>query len=488
MRKNKFTFLLGALACGFAFSGAMLLSPMQTSADAASVLEDSTENVYELYMEDGAYVRMNTAEGEELEANNGIQFTTYMTVADYEKVKADGGYSFGIVIAPEDYVNDHTLTVNNLFGSGAVYGWEENTQKTKIAHIATGDFVKGEITLQGEKKEVYLYRGSLVNIKNWNKARNFVATAYSYDGETYKMAENTCTRSIYTVAGRAVADLTNKLTGTERTWVQTNYVDAVHTQFAGYFTKKTLTADALDVTDYTSLDSEQFTVKFVDENGAETAVAKDQPFTSEVSGNLVYTTAIDGFTPVDVTVALTGYVPEVTISDALYAALTTNATVVDGITQSEELVQTKYFQEMGFGLYDKVSGAADMVKDQTATDGDIWCYLPTNYHSGDAKALGAAKNELDQGVYYHGVDTVKFGSQELFVAAKEIGYTKLVVKVSHNNVQGGGANSSIDKEGVWAADGVIEISLNTLEKYAFGYLACDQIDFNITSMYFTNAN
>ena len=174
------------------------------------------------------------------------------------------------------------------------------------------------------------------------------------------------------------------------------------------------------------------------------------------------------------------------ISNAMYAALKTNATTAEGVTKSEELVQSKYFQEMGFGLYDKVSGAADMVKDQIASEGDIWCYLTyTAWYSGAAKELGISKNEIDESATgYQGVDMVKFGSQDLFTVAKQLGYTKLVIKVNHNNVQGGGANTSNDKEGVWASNGVIEISLDVLEKYAFGYVFCDNNDINITSMYF----
>ena len=117
---------------------------------------------------------------------NGMRFSATVPAAAYKE-----GATYGMLIAPEDYVAKNPLDYENLFGENAVYDWAvKNAEgdyvysgtKTRIINIAYD-------VLYPESNGKYVINGSILNIKEGNLARNFVGRAYVKDGENYTLAD-----------------------------------------------------------------------------------------------------------------------------------------------------------------------------------------------------------------------------------------------------------------------------------------------------------
>lgn len=191
-------------------------------------------------MENGASTR---------NSNNGLRFTMSVSESKWTELQnyigADKVYSsvtFGMVIVPADYVASKPLTVENLFGNSAVYYLME--KETDGSWKAYNGSLTPIFHLTGNSLTNYQFKGSIVNLEDWNITRNFVGLGYvkyvENDGdEGYVLADYyggdiaNNTRSIYQVAKSAYeADNT-------RTQLKTNYLDKVTTVTVNYYDAST---------------------------------------------------------------------------------------------------------------------------------------------------------------------------------------------------------------------------------------------------------
>ena len=220
------------------------LSDGKLSAAESLVLEDR----FGLNMTSGAYIRYG---GDA--ASNGLRFEMTAKKETYETMMANVGenkyyseVSYGMFIVPADYEMLYgELTQGNLFGANAVYGWNNETGKTQVLNLTANELGQFE-------DGTYFFQGSIVNIKEENIARDFVARGYIryvVNGvETYKLLnyangdKDNNTRSVYEVATKAVAD--EKVGADAKAWFQTNYIDKV----AAYTVKYHKVAADLTVT------------------------------------------------------------------------------------------------------------------------------------------------------------------------------------------------------------------------------------------------
>ena len=117
---------------------------------------------------------------------NGLRFTAY--VPDYNESE---NATYGMLIAPTDYVANYPLTVENVFGENAVYDWAVKNDdgvwvytgnKTRIINVSYD-------SLGTDKDGNYVVNGSILGIKDGNLTRNFVGRAYKKVGDEYTMAE-----------------------------------------------------------------------------------------------------------------------------------------------------------------------------------------------------------------------------------------------------------------------------------------------------------
>ena len=204
--KKKNLFALGLFAVAFCCAaGGVYVSQSKVSA------EEITPQTAEFVMTKGASVRLK-------EGENGIRFMASLTPEEYTAIEGAGA-SYGMLIAPADYVEKHDLTVENVFGENAVYDWavedenggwgyEGDGSKTRIINL-TYD----ELDTEGGN---YVVRGSVTNVLESNITRGFVGRAYiRYGAEgdyAYEMADYPAegvadvTRSMYDVAAAAIAD------------------------------------------------------------------------------------------------------------------------------------------------------------------------------------------------------------------------------------------------------------------------------------------
>ena len=117
---------------------------------------------------------------------NGLRFTAY--VPDYNESE---NATYGMLIAPADYIENYPLTVENVFGENAVYDWAVKNDdgkwvysgsKTRIINVSYD-------SLGTDKDGKYVVSGSILGIKDGNLTRNFVGRAYKKVGDEYTMAE-----------------------------------------------------------------------------------------------------------------------------------------------------------------------------------------------------------------------------------------------------------------------------------------------------------
>ena len=117
---------------------------------------------------------------------NGLRFTAY--VPDYNESE---NATYGMLIAPADYIENYPLTAENVFGENAVYDWAVKNDdgkwvysgsKTRIINVSYD-------SLGTDKDGKYVVSGSILGIKDGNLTRNFVGRAYKKVGDEYTMAE-----------------------------------------------------------------------------------------------------------------------------------------------------------------------------------------------------------------------------------------------------------------------------------------------------------
>lgn len=182
---------------------------------------------------------------------NGLRFTSILPAEEYED-----GATYGMLIAPEDYVRNADLTAENVFGENAVYDWAvKDTDgnygytgtKTRIINIVYDSLAQNE---DGD----YVINGSILSLKSGNIARNFIGRAYKRTGTegsyVYEMANYTSgevgnnTRSMFTVAKAAInSDKENETTKAilESEYIDKSYTLAILTEgndYVKFFSKK----------------------------------------------------------------------------------------------------------------------------------------------------------------------------------------------------------------------------------------------------------
>ena len=175
----------------------------------ATVNAEATPKTLEevaLTMEEGASIRTNEP--------NGIRFRSFMSVADYEGLKANVGegkayksVNFGMLIAPEDYLTAYgELTEANVFGEKAVYSYGDTAEdgKTRIINVWSSEMND----FNGQK----FFAGIITDVLGTNYNRKFVAQGYikvtaTDDTVSYKFAPAADNhRSVISVAQAAIAN------------------------------------------------------------------------------------------------------------------------------------------------------------------------------------------------------------------------------------------------------------------------------------------
>ena len=207
--------LCSVLAC-FAVGCVAMAAGVNIKANASGTFE----------MKSGASVKVGT--------DNGLRFTAVLPASEYEV-----GATYGMLIAPEDYVRTNDLTVENVFGENAVYdyavkdeqgNWVYSGTKTRIINV-TYD------TLSTDENGDYLIKGSILSLKDNNIARNFAGRAYKRTGTAgsyvYEMANyangevGNNTRSMFTVAKAAINS--DKESVTTKAVLESEYIDKLYT-------------------------------------------------------------------------------------------------------------------------------------------------------------------------------------------------------------------------------------------------------------------
>ncbi len=167
------------------------VAKLHSDAQSANIAEQVT-----FVMEEGAAARYNLNLSEtERYAYGGLRFFANISAADLQKLQnAYSALSFGVFIAPYEYVQETPFTVENLFGEQAKYYWTEDNSPATGSALQSGkaQIVHHKTALKADG-ENYLARGSLVDILTENIDREFIGLAYfSYnlDGVTkYRLAE-----------------------------------------------------------------------------------------------------------------------------------------------------------------------------------------------------------------------------------------------------------------------------------------------------------
>ena len=224
--------------------------------------EQSVLNGFTFTMDEGASVRLGDV--------NGIRFLATIAGDDYtelEGLEVNGAsVSYGMLIAPKDYVTEAALTVENVFGDNAVYGYTVvNEDGSKGAYVGGAKEIVNlpYQTLQPSDGGNYVVKGSLVDIKTANLTREFVGLAYvaytpAEGATTYRMAdyfdgkvENNARSVVY--AAQVLTE-TAGTSETTKTQLKNLYLDKVTTETSTY-TVETYVGDTLVATDNSASDT-----------------------------------------------------------------------------------------------------------------------------------------------------------------------------------------------------------------------------------------
>ncbi len=120
-----------------------------------------------------------------LNSVNGMRFYTTVDDEALMALTGENEYRFGTLIAPTDLAGDE-LTVEDA----------ESRNALNVVYGSTTTFWSGN-----------KFAGSIVNIKNINYNREFVARGYVKVGENYYYSKTTCTHTIAAIADAYIADV-----------------------------------------------------------------------------------------------------------------------------------------------------------------------------------------------------------------------------------------------------------------------------------------
>lgn len=202
------------LAC-FAV-GCIVFAGMGVKANASGTFE----------MKSGASVKVGT--------DNGLRFTAVLPASEYEN-----GATYGMLIAPEDYVRTNDLTVENVFGENAVYDYAVKNERGELVYFGTKTRIINVTydTLPTDENGDYLIKGSILSLKDNNIARNFVGRAYKRTGTegsyVYEMANyaggnvGNNARSMFAVAKAAINS--DRESAATKAFLESEYIDKSYT-------------------------------------------------------------------------------------------------------------------------------------------------------------------------------------------------------------------------------------------------------------------
>ena len=182
---------------------------------------------------------------------NGLRFTAILPAEKYES-----GATYGMLIAPEDYVRNAELTAENVFGENAVYDWAVKDADGNYVYTGTKTRIINVVydSLTPNADGNYVINGSILSLKSGNIARNFVGRAYKRTGKegsyVYEMAGYTNgdvgnnTRSMFTVANAAIKSDTES--DATKSFLESEYIDKTYTlatlnesdDYVKFFSKK----------------------------------------------------------------------------------------------------------------------------------------------------------------------------------------------------------------------------------------------------------
>ena len=181
------TFTLPAVAEGMQYVDGYVAGQEFTVTEA---LTFATEKIPEIAGETTTVVSTDAAASIRLNEKNGIRFYTEINVDAFNALVEGKEYEIGTLIGPKDLVGDY-LTVEDEVAQNAV----------KVVY----DMENG-LYEEDEFKGVV---GSMVNIKESNIARDFVARAYVLVDGVYYYSESQSVRSLAYVANEFVKDTDN---------------------------------------------------------------------------------------------------------------------------------------------------------------------------------------------------------------------------------------------------------------------------------------
>lgn len=202
------------LAC-FAV-GCIAFAGMGVKANASGTFE----------MKSGASVKVGT--------DNGLRFTAVLPASEYEN-----GATYGMLIAPEDYVRTNDLTVENVFGENSVYDYAVRNEQGEWVYFGTKTRIINVTydTLPTDENGDYLIKGSILSLKDNNIARNFVGRAYKRTGTegsyVYEMANyaggnvGNNARSMFAVAKAAINS--DRESAVTKAFLESEYIDKSYT-------------------------------------------------------------------------------------------------------------------------------------------------------------------------------------------------------------------------------------------------------------------
>ncbi len=221
--------------CAIALCTVMFIPTARASTDPATLL-----NGIEFTMQKGAAVRYSDGSSA---TDNGISFLAQapkQAIDDFENARTDGDkVEYGMVIAPKYYTDIKEFTQENLFGASSFYTWDGKT-------FGDGDNVESILrcgltkSVSQDDANTYVFRGSVVDMKDVNLTTEYVAKAYiaytdALGNTTYNLADYfgndkaNNSRSMTYVAQIAIDKQDDGYA-----WLQTNYVDKVTDASASY--------------------------------------------------------------------------------------------------------------------------------------------------------------------------------------------------------------------------------------------------------------
>ncbi len=251
MKKLSRNKVLGSLT---AFSAVLLMGGVGFTALPSSAEEVTPKTVSEVSFTtyEGASVRLNADE------KNGLRYGITMSETDYAALMANVGdgkaysaLSFGILLAPASYETDAVTLREDVFGGDEAFIWA--TKGTDGEWVAPApeegkkqivNFESAGMIADENNEGMMRYYGSLVNIKDANRAVDFVGVGY------IKYVESGETKYLYTVDNdntRSIAYVASKAIIKDQTDDTVDY-SAYNTQLTHYV-KGALTADELAFVD-----------------------------------------------------------------------------------------------------------------------------------------------------------------------------------------------------------------------------------------------